>query len=152
MFDSRFSVLESVFDALFQNLGDLCLYISRNVLPDNVATQWERESCDGFPPVPKVEGKFESLIDVRDLPFMNDQPDVRFAELYGLENLVKWYRYGPHFRSEQAESQICTRFQPWDGNRLLTEPSSHSLTVARRLFQRDKHRPVPIAHTCAAGE
>src|SRR5580692_1953653 len=98
MFVSGFSMFQPIVDTFLKNLSNLLLSGSRNIFPDDITTQREREAGNRFPPGAEVERQFEPLASVGDLAFMNDQTNIRLTCLDELKNLVKRNRDYLHFR------------------------------------------------------
>src|SRR6185295_16454825 len=102
------------------------------------------------PPNAKVFADLQAFVTIGKLAFVDDEPDVGLAALYGCEDLVERYDdvvdlvRGPS--EPELQSEKSAGHGAGNGDRAFED------FVSRECLFRDQHRPVAVAHAGAAGE
>src|SRR5207302_11198976 len=105
-------MIQAEFDALSQNRGQIMLNLARNVLTQNIATQWQWETGPFFPPFAQIDYFCKTGLRIGELPFVNDQAGLCTTAPHRLEDLVERHDEVFKFTEVKLQRQKRTRHRP----------------------------------------
>src|SRR5256714_8832216 len=113
---------QAEFDALSQNRGQIMLNLGRNVLTQNVATQWQWQAGPFFPPFAQIDYFCKTGLRISELAFVNDQAGFRTTAPYRLEDLIE--RHDDVFKLTEIklQGQECARHCARHRDYSITQP------------------------------
>lgn len=153
--DGRGAVGKPVGNAFAEDGTELGLDFHRDVPADDIAAERQGELAGAFPPFTEVEDIDETFFGVRELAFVDDEPDFRLTRMDGLKNFVKGDDDMGKVGSEKELSrEVGAGHFAGNGNGFALEPSFAFLVVGGGggTGFGDKHGTVTVAHAGPAGE
>src|SRR6516165_76342 len=150
MLDAGPAVSQAVVDALLEDLGDFFADSGWDIFADHISTQRKRQPRPCLPPRAQIEHEPESLVQIGQLPLVDDEASLGPASLEKIEDLIKRHYRGIQFTREQAEREVSARPQTGHRQSLRSQPGPNSIGFRRYLLLRHQHRAVAIAHARSA--
>src|SRR5262245_22910952 len=80
---------QTVVDALAHDVQQLVLHVARDVAPQNISAQRQRQTCLAFPPFAEIGDLMEASLSISELTFVNDQAAIGFTFSDGVKDLIE---------------------------------------------------------------
>ena len=116
------------------------------VLADHIAAEWEREAGFLKPPCAHVGDEVEALVGVRELPFVDEETELRVAGEHRRLDLVEGRGDGNEIGLVEPEREVRRRERPRDRDAAAADIG------ARHRRASNEARAVAIADRCAMRE
>src|SRR5437588_11222585 len=118
-------MIQAEFDALSQNRGQIMLNLARNVLTQNITTQWQWQTGPFFPPFAQIDYFCKTGLRIGELPFVDDQASRCTTAPYRLEDLVERHDEVFKFTEIKLQGQERARHRPWHRDYPITQALSN---------------------------
>ena len=139
-------IVECILNALFEQYRDLFHRLSSEIAANGVSTERQRQSGILHPPLSQIHDQMQSVILVRQLPFVNNQPRIDFAFPCHGKNLIKRIKNRSEIVAQrQFQCKIRRRQLAWN-----CDPFAAKVVQTARLT-RDDHWSVVVTHAASAG-
>src|SRR5262249_43044271 len=80
---------QTVVNTFAHDLEKVVLHIARDVAPQNVSAQRQRQTRLAFPPFAEIDNLMEAGLRISELTFVNDQAAIRLTFSDSIEDLIE---------------------------------------------------------------
>src|SRR5262245_52816422 len=73
---SLVAMRQTVVNAFAHDVHQVVSHVARDVAPQNISAQWQRQTCLAFPPFAEIDDLMEAGLGISELTFVNDQAAI----------------------------------------------------------------------------